>query len=224
MNEIKLKELGVGFVFANYKDACNLLEEDSKCGKGKVYQLKNWKRYFKWDRVKGKYQFVITEIFDIPTEKKIRKYKLDYKQFIISEEDENKNGVYIIRLYNDVYIGSTTVGFRNRFVAHRHHSKNNLSADTKSMVRSDDGTFDWLWIANESEGEYEIREKEAEYINYYIKNTTYSVCNTASPNIKIGGNGKSFKIINQNKSIKIKESDYKKAIELLTTNGIESIE
>ena len=70
MNIDKIKELTVGMTFKNYKELVAFFEEDVKDGKSKKYQLENFKRYFDWEKQGNK--FVITDIKDVPTEKKLR--------------------------------------------------------------------------------------------------------------------------------------------------------
>lgn len=70
MNTGKIKELKVGMVFKNYKELCRFCEDDVKTGNAKIYQLENYKRYFDWEKQGNK--FVITEIKEVPTEKKLQ--------------------------------------------------------------------------------------------------------------------------------------------------------
>ena len=53
-----------GMVVHNYREMCKLLDEEVKTGNAKMYQLKNWSRYFQFE--KNKHQFTITEIYDTP--------------------------------------------------------------------------------------------------------------------------------------------------------------
>lgn len=57
-------ELEVGMVIKNYKVMCELLGEEEKRGKGKKYQVDNWKRYF--DFTKEGQKLIITEVYDEP--------------------------------------------------------------------------------------------------------------------------------------------------------------
>ena len=55
-------------IFNNYKEICEFLGEPSyQGGKQRQLQLKDWERYFRWE--KQGYKFIITEVFDIPQEK-----------------------------------------------------------------------------------------------------------------------------------------------------------
>ena len=55
-------------IFNNYKEICEFLDEPShQGGKQRQLQLKDWERYFKWN--KQGYKFIITEVFDTPQEK-----------------------------------------------------------------------------------------------------------------------------------------------------------
>ena len=55
-------------IFNNYKEICEFLGEPSyQGGKQRQLQLKDWERYFRWE--KQGYKFIITEVFDTPKEK-----------------------------------------------------------------------------------------------------------------------------------------------------------
>ena len=56
--------LSEGQVFKNYKALCLYLGEEIKDGKSKNIQLKNWERFFTWERNKNEY--IIKEIKETP--------------------------------------------------------------------------------------------------------------------------------------------------------------
>ena len=60
MNE-KIKELYVGQEFANYRRLCEFLGEKEKGGKSRDLQIKNWQRYFSFE--KRGHKLIIIEIF-----------------------------------------------------------------------------------------------------------------------------------------------------------------
>lgn len=65
---MKLDNLQIGQEIKNYKELCTLLEEPIKDGgKAKDYQLKDFQRYFSFERVGRK--FIISEIYDSPLPK-----------------------------------------------------------------------------------------------------------------------------------------------------------
>ncbi|KGI37933.1 hypothetical protein DP149_10150 [Clostridium tetani] len=64
---MNIKNLKTGMVLKNYKELCETLEEKVKSGKSKRLQLKDWERYFEWE--KEGYKFIITEIYDKPKKK-----------------------------------------------------------------------------------------------------------------------------------------------------------
>jgi arsenate reductase-like glutaredoxin family protein len=57
------KVLKVGMAIPTYREMCGILGEEEKSTKGKKYQLLQWQRYFMFHK-KGKFNFVIDEIFD----------------------------------------------------------------------------------------------------------------------------------------------------------------
>lgn len=69
MTEISLvdtSKLYKGIVIKNYKEMCNLLGcvPCKGTGNDKVYQIKNWQRYFSFK--KAGHKFIITEVYDTP--------------------------------------------------------------------------------------------------------------------------------------------------------------
>ena len=55
-------------IFNNYKEICGFLGEPSyQGGKQRQLQLKDWERYFRWE--KQGYKFIIKEVFDTPKDK-----------------------------------------------------------------------------------------------------------------------------------------------------------
>lgn len=65
MSDTKVK---INQIFKNYKELCDFLGEPYyQGGKQRQLQLKNWERYFKWE--KQGYKFIITEVFDTPKDK-----------------------------------------------------------------------------------------------------------------------------------------------------------
>lgn len=63
-NDVNIQNLSIGMVVKNYKQMCELLQETITTGMAKKAQIKNWKRYFDFDREGQK--FIINEIFDTP--------------------------------------------------------------------------------------------------------------------------------------------------------------
>lgn len=59
--------LKVGMVIKNYKSLCELLNQTPTTGNAKKYQLKEFERYFDWE--KSGQKFVIADIYDTPLSK-----------------------------------------------------------------------------------------------------------------------------------------------------------
>lgn len=51
-----------------YKELCSIMGENPKTGKSKMYQLKNWKRYFDWVNP-TKQVYRVVKVYDVPLEK-----------------------------------------------------------------------------------------------------------------------------------------------------------
>lgn len=81
--EIDTSKLVIGMVVKNYKELCNLFGEETKTGKAKQLQLKNWQRYFDWE--KDGQKFIITDIYGTPLPKEDLRRKGNnsiYKNYI----------------------------------------------------------------------------------------------------------------------------------------------
>lgn len=63
-DNINTSGLVEGMVVKNYKEMCTILGCKPNTGGSKKYQLKNWKRYFDYD--KSGQKFIITEVYETP--------------------------------------------------------------------------------------------------------------------------------------------------------------
>lgn len=142
-----------------------------------------------------------------------------YSQLIIKEEEYCNIGIYSIVIEDNIYIGSTIVGFRKRFQSHYLGSDKSME-HTKDML--DNGaTFNILHNMTGIEDEPLIRMVENEYINYFKESSKLSVINTnkawsyteKKPMI-VETEGKS-----KYKQIKVLEENYDEIMELLIFNG-----
>jgi hypothetical protein len=61
---MNLENLHEGLVIKNYKEMCNLLDEEVEAGNSKEAQLKKWRRYFDFEKLKNKFE--ITKIYEKP--------------------------------------------------------------------------------------------------------------------------------------------------------------
>lgn len=212
------KNLHIGDVIKNYKLLCEIVEEECKAGQSKVCQLNNFERYFTWERKGQKY--IITNIYDEPLKKNrvnnnLGHYKVgDSSKYLIPKEFNQNKGVYIIQLYSNVYIGSTTVGFRERFTQHYQNRDNNMPHTQDLLLHG--ATYKILWIAPINAKEDEIRIKEQEFISKYQKDPEYNLINGRD----IVDIPKYRKKKIQKKRIAINENDYQKVISLLKQNEI----
>ena len=223
MNE-KIKELYVGQEFKNYKIFCKFMDEEPKKANSKISQIKEWNRYFLFKKEGQK--IIITKIFDIPKDKidnriggvmwNNRKYP-NLGIYTLTNEQGRLKGVYKIQLDNEVYVGSTTVGFRTRYRQHS-NNENNMTPHTQDLLKRG-ASFEILWIADENDSETTIRQRENDYIEQY-RNDGYNMLNSHVPVIiSEKRTVNSIKKIKY-KNIKINKEDYEKAIALLTENGL----
>ena len=202
----KLKE---GMKIKNYKQLCELIEEETKSGKSKKAQLKEIERHIKLE--KQGHAFTIKEVYASPQPKQNHKYK-QFDNFLIPEIQWKSKGVYIIQLENKVYIGSTIAGFRRRFYSHI-GKRNSIPAVLEILKQG--ATFDILHLMTD-EDEPTIRKIEQEYIDLYKLNPEYIVLNTKETHSYTEPKPKKPKQI----YIKVSESEYNKAIQALKQYGV----
>jgi len=159
---------------------------------------------------KNKTLYSVSEIYKVPlirvkVENRGGGNKRDYPQYKVDREYDKRTGVYSIILFNDIYIGSTTYGFRPRF--QQHISKNN-KLPTQDMLNND-AEFRIVWIAT-NETEQQIRNKENEFIEKYKTLDDWNVVNSREAWSYTVPKQK-YKTI----KIKVKEEEYEDAIEFL---------
>lgn len=178
---LNVSGLSIGMTVKNYKVLCRLLGQETTTGKAKQYQLKNFERYFAWEKAGQK--FTIVDIYDTPLEKiDLRKlgnntghYKTYNGTYNVDAKYNHAKGVYKIQLDNDVYIGSTIMGFRKRYIDHSENYQNMM--DHTQRLLQNGGVFEILWIAPDNTSENDIRQKEQEYINQYKENEKLHIIN-----------------------------------------------
>lgn len=98
---IDISRLESGMVAKNYKELCEILDEEICEGNSKKAQLKEWSRYFAWEK-KGQ-KFIILDIYDEPLPKDDgRQNKNIYVQYIevilmkiLSKQKNTKDPFYI---------------------------------------------------------------------------------------------------------------------------------
>jgi hypothetical protein len=61
---MNLSNISEGELFKNYQELSNVLDQPIKTGNAKKAQLKDWERYFRYEK-KG-HSFIITHIYDVP--------------------------------------------------------------------------------------------------------------------------------------------------------------
>lgn len=209
--DIDTNNIMVGQVVKNYKELCALLgEEILKGGSSRTAQLKEFARYFKWERDGQKY--IITDIYDTPLPKKDGRLDGHFRAGIINTYDvpkalSNKTGVYKIQHNNMVYVGSTKVGFRTRYTQ---HCRGYSGMEHTRNLLDNGGIYSIIWVANDNDTEQAIRKKEQYYLELY-RSRGYIIVN------------KEDVIKSKIKNIKLREKDYRKAVQILSDQGIKII-
>ena len=212
--------LEVGKYYKNLKEICaktGIEYKDNNNGRKAI--IKQIERFYLLERNGNGYW--IKEKYDVPKDKIDNRKnnsghhrKKYYSNFNISEENENKIGIYTIILDKKIYIGSTIVSFRHRF---KEHIKFNNSLPTKYMLEND-AKFSILEICDGLD-EPMIREIENQYIQEYKDDENWNVVNKRDA-WSIRKIFKVKKIKMKYKTIKIKQDNYEDAIKLLINNGL----
>lgn len=179
---MNIEKLNPGDIIKNYRVLCEILGEAIKGGgNSKQIQLKNFKRYFDWK--KSGQKFIITAVYDKPLAKEDRRhlgnntghYHAGDNTYEVSNRLSKKRGVYKIQLDNDVYIGSTTVSFRERYTQHYRNIGGFMPYTQQLLLEG--GKYSILWIASDDFSEQEIRDMERCYINQYANDGKYNLVN-----------------------------------------------
>lgn len=218
--DIDTSKIQVGQVIKNYKELCKLLgQRVTTGGSTRNAQLKEFARYFKWEREGQKY--IIIHIYNEPLPKLDKRLKGNNLNCLragidgtydIPYELSHKTGVYKIQKNNMVYIGSTKVGFRARYTQ---HCRNYPGMEHTKKLLESGGIYSIIWIAKDNDTEQTIRKKEQYYLDLY-RSKGYIIVNKEDVRIK-----EQVKI--KTKNIKLKEEDYSKAIQILNDQGIRII-
>ena len=210
-----MNKLETGQVFKNYKTICKWLEVIPNTGSSKMAHIKEFERYCKYHREGQKY--IIDEVYEVPLEKidnrgntkgESRYYK-NFVNFKINKVDSKKYGVYKITKDNKIYIGSTIIGFRERFKQHLH----GIQPSTKGLL--DDGWIFEAMFITDCLDEESVREKEQYYIDKYLSDENWIVINRRSETFCVKTKNKT-----KSKIIKVDERQYDLAIKILKENGI----
>lgn len=98
---VNASKLEIGQVVKNYKEMCTILDEEELQGNSKKAQLKEWERYFLWEK-KGQ-KFIILDVYETPLAKKDgRQNRNIYVQYIevilmklLSKQKNNGYAFYI---------------------------------------------------------------------------------------------------------------------------------
>lgn len=218
---MEIKKLYKGQIIKNYKELCRLLDWEIESGNSKKSQLKELDRYYTY--YKEGQKFIIDEVFQEPKEKEdFRKYNggghtgyfKQYDELNIKKTEYDNIGVYYILKDNNIYIGSTVSGFRQRFREH-YNGYDELMKHTYELLQ-DGGNFNILFDMTRIEDEVLIRQVEDEYIQYFKNNTNYNVINKKENAYSITERTKPL----VNKIIRVREDKYEQAIQLLIDNGL----
>lgn len=178
---IDTSNLKIGMTIKNYKQLCELLNQEVEFGNSKKSQLLEFERYFDWEKIGQK--FIITDVYDTPLDKEDKrkfgnnrgKYRSGDNTFDVDKNIANKKGVYKIQKDSTIYIGSTIDSFRKRYLKHYNNYRNVMS-HTKKLL-NDGGKYSVLWIAPDNTSEKEIRDKELWYIETYNNDDKFNLIN-----------------------------------------------
>lgn len=226
---MKIENLKKGMILKSYKELCSILETPIKSSNSKKAQLNELERYCKFHNDGNK--FIIDKIYSIPKPKIDGRGKSkgshgnnrkDFHQYKIKRKYDESRGIYIFIKDKYVYIGSTYVGFRNRFRGHLNQEKyrpENIIEGSKYIL-DNGGAMYLLHNLDEINDEPLIRMIEEEYIEYFRNETDYNVLNEMSPTKLI----KKDKIEERKtRAIKVLSEDYELALQILKENNIKTL-
>lgn len=105
---MQIENLYPGLVVKNYKEMCTLLHQSPTSGEARQNQIKNWERFFSYNKIGQKY--IVTEVFDEPIEPEHREYQRGiYVKFIeiilrtlLSTKENNYYDVTKQQLWQDL--------------------------------------------------------------------------------------------------------------------------
>ena len=200
--------------YKNYKELCEAMGWKPVGGDTKVKHLKELGSICKYH--KDGYKFIIKEVYEtpLPIMDKRKEYK-EFPQFDVEQDKFHNTGIYMIKLDNQVYIGSTTRGFRQRFKEHLNGVLDYMK-HTKELLNNG-GEFFILHDMTDIEDIELIRQVEEEYILFYTHETDYDVVNRRI-NTSTYEKPKKSKI--KYKSIKIEENRLSEVLEILDERGV----
>lgn len=161
--------------YKNWKEICKVMGWETTGGNNKKARLKELERLCEYH--KSGHSFIIDKIYEEPKEKVgSRKH---FEELNIPRNKYENTGVYKITLENKIYIGSTVVGFRNRFLVH-YHGKDSVMKHVYKLIKSG-GVFE---IIEDMTGHdvKDIRKKEIEYIKQYSNDGNWEVVNRKTYN------------------------------------------
>lgn len=196
--------------YANWREICKEMGWKNTGGCYKDARMKYFESLCSYH--KDGFKFIIDEIYDNPkplVDGRVGysvERLIEYGNLKIDNIFYKSTGVYKISLGNKIYIGSTIVGFRDRFLGH-YYGQDESMQHTYELIQNG-GVFE---ILENMTGEREevIRRRENEYIEEYQKNDSWEVINNYS-----GWGGTRFR------NIKILSSNYDKAMNILNEHGL----
>ena len=199
-------------VIKNYKELCCLLEIEPTTSNSKKAQMKELGRFCSSHKEGQK--IVIDKIYKtpLPKEDNVRNTK-NYPQFKVDENKWYNKGVYMIKLDNQVYIGST-INFRDRFKQHRRGDLDYMKHTYELL--NNGGKFFILHDITDIEDEELLRMVEYEYIKYFRDSGKFTVLNDKDPISFDKYYRKKQKYVN----FKVREDDWEEVALLLKERGI----
>lgn len=214
---IELKnKLTNGMVFKSYRALCENMNWESTGGNTRMANIKKLNAICTYHKQGN--SIIIDEVFDTPLpiedSRKGRQHS-NFPQFKVDEDKWYNKGVYMIKLDNQVYIGST-VNFRDRFIQHR---RKGGMTHTKELLKQG-GEFFILHDMSDIEDIELIRMVEEEYILFYTHETDYDVVNRRMSTSAYKKTKKSKEPKIKYKTIKIEENRLSEVLEILEERGV----
>ena len=186
-----------------YKQICKILDINYTSGSAKKRQVKYIKCYYNIEKHGTKYRII--NKYDTPLEYEDKRKDKATK---LTREIYDRHGVYYIVDNNkNIYIGSTSTKFGERYIGHT--SKFN-SVTSKDIMHTDH-IFNCLYDMTNIEDDTLIKIIENEYIKYFRDNKDFNIVNSIK---STKTDPKDFKII------RIHKDKYEEAKKILKENNI----
>lgn len=206
MNISNLKE---GMIVKNYKELCALLDEKPKGGKGKVYQLKEFERYFSYE--KEGHKFVITSIYEIPLPKEDK--RIEGNNSIYSENIQKLILFYLSQQDNEMVLLSCSKLLLELDIINKNYRNGRNNVDELSKIVNIEKRFIYDFYNNTQSSLKSKLETALNKLNRKSLITWKKVIMVAKENVTIVLNEAGTPLIQDDQIVYNKTNEFDRATE-----------